>query len=433
MDKLEKSLAVLEHSGLIRIRHSGSIRAGSESEREHTRLMEEAHVILLLVSLEFLASDRCYSNDLAHALERHERGEAHLIPVILRPCPWEDTDFGGLAALPEGGRPVSKWDTQDEGLTNVVKAIRSLVVEGVKVGAPKPTGSLKRDIPRLLPYLCNRTEQEVKLSSIFSAERARLHRPAVCIVHGHEEECHDMFALRLKHNSLPRLLRESAPSRISVHDLLLPFPSSIQNAELGFRRLRDTLAEKVTNRRDATDKEIAKALSCFRSPVLIHTYLSAEAWGSHCPELIDAFIKYWSDFPDLMLTARLFVCLFVIYRGNSTELVQAEPTEASGPNSGSGSARKYISNLDFTAYDGIRGVVLPEMSTVPLVDAENYFRDRFFYEICKYHSPSFCNVQGAVEEIRLYYKKAAHKDAAGHVPLQHLAKELRRVLEKNLC
>src|ERR1035438_7136188 len=44
-----------------------------------------ADLILLLVGPDFLGSDYCYHKELARALERHKRHEAHVIPVIVRP------------------------------------------------------------------------------------------------------------------------------------------------------------------------------------------------------------------------------------------------------------------------------------------------------------------------------------------------------------
>ena len=48
------------------------------------RHLEEADIILFLVSADFLASDYCYEIEMQRALERHRAGEALVIPVIIR-------------------------------------------------------------------------------------------------------------------------------------------------------------------------------------------------------------------------------------------------------------------------------------------------------------------------------------------------------------
>lgn len=432
LSRLEKSLAVLERQRIINISHGNRIEPGKDSAREISRLMENAHIILLLVSADFLNSEYSYSADLAHALERHAHGEAQLIPIILRPCDWEGAEFRGLAALPEGARPVSSWPTQDEAFANVAKSIRSLILDGVKIDAPKTTSHLKRRVPDLLLCLCNRIEQEESLSAIFSTENFDQHRPLVCFIHGGVNECHEMYWSRLQLNSLPRLLGGGKFGEHSVHPIFLRFPRGVQSAEQGFSRLRSTLAEKVTRRRQASDEEIARSLSQIRAPIIIHSYLSAANWEHHYPEIINAFIRYWSAFPDLP-TTQLVICLFVIYRETAAAHSQTGAVLAGRRVDSARRARNYLNSLDLNGYVGVCGGVLPEMQAVLLEDAENYFRDdEYFIELCKRHSPSFCNVPGAVEDIRSYYDGFGIEDADG-VPMRDLANELRKILEKHLC
>ncbi len=59
-------------------------------------------------------------------MERHERGEARVIPVILRPCDWQGAPFGKLKAIPTDGKPVTKHQTLDDAFLDVARAIRGL-------------------------------------------------------------------------------------------------------------------------------------------------------------------------------------------------------------------------------------------------------------------------------------------------------------------
>jgi hypothetical protein len=61
------------------------------------------------------------------ALQRHERKEARVIPVILRTCDWTDMPYARLQALPTGGRPISSFTDADEAYTDVAKGIRAVV------------------------------------------------------------------------------------------------------------------------------------------------------------------------------------------------------------------------------------------------------------------------------------------------------------------
>jgi len=126
-DKLEKHLAASKHQGLIETRHDRRILAGDDFEGKIAQSLEEANVILLLVSADFPASAYCYDVEMRRAIERHQAGDARVIPVILRPCDWHDAPFGGLCAAPKDGRPVISWPDLDQAFLDVASAIMAAI------------------------------------------------------------------------------------------------------------------------------------------------------------------------------------------------------------------------------------------------------------------------------------------------------------------
>src|SRR3989449_11160525 len=83
-DKLEDHLSNLKYRGLITTWHDREIRAGEEWTRQIDIYLNKAHIILLLISSHFMASEYCYGIEMKQALERHERREADVIPILLR-------------------------------------------------------------------------------------------------------------------------------------------------------------------------------------------------------------------------------------------------------------------------------------------------------------------------------------------------------------
>ena len=142
-NSLEKHLSALRRTGVIDEWHDRRITAGSEWKDRIDRSLDEADVVLLLISADFLASDYCYDVEMERALERHEAEEAVVIPVIVRPVDWSDAPFGKLQALPKDARPVTSWPDQDEALTDVAKGIRTSIS---KLHTARRTGAAtKRD------------------------------------------------------------------------------------------------------------------------------------------------------------------------------------------------------------------------------------------------------------------------------------------------
>lgn len=62
-------------------------------------------------------------------MERHDLGEACVIPIILRPVDWNGAPFGKLQALPQDGLPVTCWRNQDEAFFDIVRGIRVVIDE----------------------------------------------------------------------------------------------------------------------------------------------------------------------------------------------------------------------------------------------------------------------------------------------------------------
>lgn len=122
--KLETHLSSLKRQGVVEIWSDRTIEPGQEWEQSISQQLEIADVILLLISPDFLASDYIYENELIRALERHEAGEARVIPVFLRRCDWRDEIFGKLQGVPDNAKPISQWEDCDEAFQAVVSAIR---------------------------------------------------------------------------------------------------------------------------------------------------------------------------------------------------------------------------------------------------------------------------------------------------------------------
>ena len=132
MKKLRTHLMPLQRRSLIKLWSDIDINAGDEWEEEIQKHLDTAHMILLLVSPDFMASDYCYSTEMERALQRHEKQEARVIPIILRPTAWKGAPFDKIQVLPANARPVTdarSWISIDEALNDVTEKIGPIVTE----------------------------------------------------------------------------------------------------------------------------------------------------------------------------------------------------------------------------------------------------------------------------------------------------------------
>src|SRR5258708_930007 len=159
LKKLKTHLFPLQRAGLVDVWYDRDISAGTDWEQQIKERLNAAHIILLLVSPDFMASDYCYSIEMQRAMERHEKGEARVIPIILRRVLWQGAPFSKLQALPTDGKPVKSWLDEDEALFNVVKGVRKAIDE-LSLSKSSPINTLLEET----------TKQETTTPSITHSE-----------------------------------------------------------------------------------------------------------------------------------------------------------------------------------------------------------------------------------------------------------------------
>jgi tetratricopeptide (TPR) repeat protein len=128
-EQLETHLALLGRDGVIVGWTDRNITAGEDWAQSIDEKLEAADIILLLLSPDFIASRYCWEKEGMRALERHNAGEARVIPVILRPVEWPSAQFAHLQALPKDSKAITFWTNRDEAWLDVTKGIRQAAKE----------------------------------------------------------------------------------------------------------------------------------------------------------------------------------------------------------------------------------------------------------------------------------------------------------------
>lgn len=97
------------------------LQAGRTWQEEIRKQLLEADLCLALLSEDYLYS-KAY-DDAVRALDERKT----VVPIILRPCAWEETVFGRIQALPRGGQPISTQKDEEQAWTEVVRDLQRLI------------------------------------------------------------------------------------------------------------------------------------------------------------------------------------------------------------------------------------------------------------------------------------------------------------------
>jgi len=130
---LIKQLSDLKRIGIVQSWHDRMITAGDRWQDAIDQALEEARVIVFLISPDFIASDYINGVEVKRAKERHAQGLARIIPVIIKDVFWEKNPLSIFQALPADGQSIAGASNKDKAFVEVVsgiyKAIASLMPE----------------------------------------------------------------------------------------------------------------------------------------------------------------------------------------------------------------------------------------------------------------------------------------------------------------
>lgn len=127
--ELQKHLSPLKRAKIITHWYDRKITPGSEWKSELEERLRASDIILFLISPDFLNSDKIYNHEVKIAMELHKTGKAIIVPVMLRRCDIESTQFVGIQGLPTNLEPVnsSRWYAADDAYFDIIEGLKYLI------------------------------------------------------------------------------------------------------------------------------------------------------------------------------------------------------------------------------------------------------------------------------------------------------------------
>ena len=128
-DFIDKHFAPLKRLDLIEVWTDRAIDAGQDFDEAIKSELEDADIILLLISPNFNNSDYIWNVELKKAIERHEKKEAIVVPIFARYCDFKGMPYAKLQGFPKNGEFIynSSDKKGDKLCVEVADAIRRLI------------------------------------------------------------------------------------------------------------------------------------------------------------------------------------------------------------------------------------------------------------------------------------------------------------------
>lgn len=131
LDHLLRHTAPLVQAGKITVWEDTQILPSQPWEKAIKDNLEQADIVVLLVSSDYMASDFINRVEVPMAMQRQEAGNCVVVPVLLRSCLFDLMPYARYGFLPKSMDdqrliPVDKWTNTDEAFSVVVHRLHEL-------------------------------------------------------------------------------------------------------------------------------------------------------------------------------------------------------------------------------------------------------------------------------------------------------------------
>jgi TIR domain len=298
LDNLAKHLKMLEKNNIINVWCDQFIDPGERWEKAIVDNLDNAEIILILVSPDYYMSEYIQKNEISQAYKRHQNEDAIIIPIFVRHCAWqEDEIISSLQGVPEN--PLTEYDpnTQDKIYSKtILEKIRTLA-EQVKGIRKKKQKTIEED-QRRKEQEEKRSQEEAHWSSVLKSNtipafKAYLSEYATGIYAHHATD----FLKKLEHDETRKkedqAWREATKTNTKeIYQLYLDhYPDgiyrNIANVRMGVSP--PPSINPIKNRGFAWTWVCGAAISCFCMGILFHRQFTT----SHPKQLLPPLEEEW--------------------------------------------------------------------------------------------------------------------------------------------
>jgi len=124
---LSRYLAPLRQQKKIEEWYDRNIEPGGNWNQEISEQIDSADLIFFLLSADFLASDYCFGVEVEQAFNRLKNKALRIVPVLVKPCLWDQSRFSELQIIPRDAKPITSAASADDAFFMVAEEIKNMV------------------------------------------------------------------------------------------------------------------------------------------------------------------------------------------------------------------------------------------------------------------------------------------------------------------
>jgi internalin A len=127
LDQLRAALVPYERKGELTVWADKLIEPGQGWETEIHSHLEQAEIIILLLSSDFLSSSDSIDKELQRAMERRKAGECEIVPIVVRASRYDRLELGNIQAIMPSGKPINAHKDVDYAWLEVTQQLDRII------------------------------------------------------------------------------------------------------------------------------------------------------------------------------------------------------------------------------------------------------------------------------------------------------------------
>jgi internalin A len=128
LEQLRAALVPYERKGELTVWADELVDPGQAWEDEILSRLEQAQLIILLLSNDFLGSSYCMDKELPRVMARRKAGVCEIVPIVIRACRYDKHDsVGALQAILVGGKPINEHEKTDAAWLEVTQRLDPVI------------------------------------------------------------------------------------------------------------------------------------------------------------------------------------------------------------------------------------------------------------------------------------------------------------------
>ena len=150
---------------------------GTNFNVEISNEIESSDIIIFLITENFLNSEYCFGIEVKKAFMLQAQGRIKIIPVLVKPCLFDESKFSQLQLIPRLAQPISTSESRETAFNEVAKEIRD-IVDGIL--RSEPSKKSEANTSTIYPVSLNIVRQQITSYASLYERTRQLMRP------GHE-------------------------------------------------------------------------------------------------------------------------------------------------------------------------------------------------------------------------------------------------------